>query len=97
MEKSVKAIRLDKLDNVVTVIQAVSPGTVVRWSDDPEDELTAQADIPRFHKMAIADIEQGAVIRKYGNTIGAATQPIVKGTHVHTHNCAGTAVEELMS
>ena len=29
---------------------------------------------------------QGEAVRRYGQVIGQATQPIAAGTHVHTHN-----------
>lgn len=97
MEKHVQGIRLNDADNVVTVLQAAEPGTVVFWDEDQAERVTAGDPIPRFHKIAIEDIDKGGVIRKYGSLIGVATAPIRRGEHVHTHNCAGTAVEVLIS
>ena len=31
---------------------------------------------------------QGEVVRRYGEAIGRASQPIAPGQHVHTHNLA---------
>jgi altronate dehydratase len=42
--------------------------------------------IPMGHKMALHAIASGAPIRKYGQTIGAATVDIAAGAHVHVHN-----------
>lgn len=39
------------------------------------------------HKVALTDIAAGDAVVKYGVVIGHATQPIVKGEHVHVHNC----------
>ena len=38
------------------------------------------------HKYALTDIKKGENIIKYGNPIGHATEDILKGAHVHTHN-----------
>ncbi|MGM9682941.1 MAG: UxaA family hydrolase [Eubacteriales bacterium] len=38
------------------------------------------------HKYALCDIEKGENVIKYGFPIGVATQKIVKGELVHTHN-----------
>jgi len=38
------------------------------------------------HEFALHDIAKGAVVRKYGEAIGHATQDIRAGEHVHTHN-----------
>jgi galactarate dehydratase len=38
--------------------------------------------IPQGHKVALADIEEGEVIRRYGEVIGRAAAPIAKGSWV---------------
>ena len=38
------------------------------------------------HKYALCDIKKGENIIKYGNPIGHATEDILAGAHVHTHN-----------
>ncbi len=48
--------------------------------------VTARADIPRGHKIAVRDIAAGAPVRKYGQPIGSATSAIAAGDHVHAHN-----------
>ena len=42
--------------------------------------------IPAGHKAAVRDHAVGEAVRRYGQVIGMATQPIAAGTHVHTHN-----------
>ncbi|GAB6099534.1 altronate dehydratase family protein [Halanaerocella petrolearia] len=49
-------------------------------------EFKAQDDIPVGHKIALADIKQGAEIIRYGSPIGIATEDIEQGDWVHTHN-----------
>lgn len=72
-------IRLDELDNVVTLTRPVEAGEQV-------DGITTQQMIPRGHKLATARIASGDVIRKYAQVIGYASQDIEPGDHVHTHN-----------
>ncbi len=40
------------------------------------------------HKIALAEIADGAAVRKYGQIIGFANGPIAAGRQVHTHNLA---------
>ena len=54
--------------------------------DDVGVVLEEGGPVPRGHKVALNDIAEGAPVRKYGQVIGAATAPIAKGDHVHTHN-----------
>ncbi|MCY3878717.1 MAG: altronate dehydratase family protein [Rhodobacteraceae bacterium] len=68
-------LRLDPSDNVVTALRSLQPG-----------QHGARERIPRGHKMAVAAIEKGAVIRKYAQLIGFARERIASGEHVHTHN-----------
>lgn len=44
--------------------------------------------IARGHKLANRAIAAGENIRRYGQIIGAATQDIAVGAHVHVHNIA---------
>ena len=48
--------------------------------------LTCRRDIPAGHKVARRDLAAGQAVRKYGQIIGAATQAVAAGTHVHSHN-----------
>ncbi len=57
-------------------------------------EFTLADDIPAGHKFAIAPIAPGAVVRRYGYSIGRATQPILPGQWVHTHNLSADRPDE---
>ena len=46
-------------------------------------------DTPFAHKVALVDVAPGEHIIKYGEIIGAATQPIKAGQWVHVHNIEG--------
>ena len=47
-----------------------------------------QVNLENGQKYAIAPIQKGENVIKYGNPIGHATQDIAPGEHVHTHNLA---------
>lgn len=77
-------IHLDPKDNVAAIVEAMSRGTVVRLPDG--QSITALDDIPRSHKIALADIPAGGMVYRYGEEIGYATKDIRRGEWVHTHN-----------
>ncbi len=53
---------------------------------DGPTSLTAVQDIPYSHKVALAPIEAGEEIIKYGEPIGRASRDIRAGEWVHAHN-----------
>ena len=80
-------IRLDPADNVVTSTRTLEAGTAV-------EDLVTTAIIPRNHKLASREIKAGEAVRKYAQVIGYATELIVAGGHVHTHNVEFRNTEE---
>lgn len=76
------AIILNPVDNVATALRMIPKDSVVNIN------LTVKLiqDIHFGHKFAIADIEKGCKVYKYGTPIGVATMNIKKGEHVHSHN-----------
>jgi (2R)-sulfolactate sulfo-lyase subunit alpha len=80
----------DRRDNVgVVVVEGVSAGTellCVVTEDNSEFRLTAKADIPIGHKVALRDLREGDTAIKYGVDIGRMVGPAAKGGHVHVHN-----------
>jgi (2R)-sulfolactate sulfo-lyase subunit alpha len=77
-------------DNVgVVVVEGLTAGTemlCVVTHDDSDFRLTAKADIPIGHKVALKDLKAGDTIIKYGEDIGRMVGDAGKGGHVHTHN-----------
>jgi altronate hydrolase len=59
---------------------------VLNEADDVAVVVGAHGTIPAGHKVARRTLEVGAAVRKYGQIIGFASQPIFEGAHVHTHN-----------
>ena len=81
----------DKADNVgVVVVENLAAGTdmlVVCTEDNSDFRLTAKADIPIGHKVALKDLTEGDTVIKYGEDIGKMVGPAETGGHVHIHNC----------
>jgi altronate hydrolase len=74
-------IRLNPLDNVVIARQALPEGLNLE-----AEAITVRQLIPSGHKVATQRVEQGQPLRRYGQIIGFASQPIETGDHVHVHN-----------
>lgn len=77
-------------DNVgVVVVEGLTAGTdmlCVVTHDNSDFRLTANADIPIGHKVALKDLAEGDTVIKYGEDIGKMIGSAGKGDHVHTHN-----------
>jgi altronate hydrolase len=76
-------IRIHPDDNVVIARRQLVGGTVVE-----SEGITIAGLVPPGHKIATQAIGPGEPVRRYGQIIGSATQPITPGQHVHTHNLA---------
>lgn len=74
-------IRLNPDDDVVVALGQLLPGTRV-----DSEGLTVASMVPPGHKVATRAIAAGSAVRRYGQVIGFATQPIAQGQHVHVHN-----------
>ncbi|MNO29052.1 D-galactarate dehydratase [compost metagenome] len=74
-------IRLNPLDNVLIARQALPEGLRLE-----AEAVTVRQPIPSGHKVATERVEQGQPLRRYGQIIGFASQPIDAGEHVHVHN-----------
>ena len=72
------------------VVEGLTAGTdmlCVVTADNSDFTLTANADIPIGHKVALRDLSTGDTVMKYGEDIGKMVGGANKGDHVHTHNC----------
>ena len=77
-------IRLHPSDNVAIALADLGPGTRL---DGPDGlDVTLAGPVKRGHKVALAPIVAGALVLRYGQVIGAATEAIAAGAHVHSHN-----------
>ncbi len=89
MNRTINAILISPADDVVTIIDDIAPGGVAKFmKGDALAEITVTDNVPKYQKVAIQNISNGSVVRKYGEVIGVATQDIARGSHVHMHNIA---------
>ena len=76
-------LRLDARDNIAVAIADLRAGDT---ATSPGLTVAVRDDVPAGHKVALTPIGRGADVIRYGEVIGAATQEIVPGEHVHVHN-----------
>ncbi len=81
----INCIRINKNDNVVTVIMDVNAGEELVGKDVPAGIRTLSG-LQMGHKAALKEIPPCWEIIKYGEVIGHAIQNIKPGEHVHVHN-----------
>ncbi len=84
-----KMLLLHPNDTVATAMERIEENDMVCVFDMAGtiyQQLIALGKIEEGHKIALQDIEQGQLVRKYGFVIGRASQGIRKGQRVHTHN-----------
>ena len=87
--KEMFALQVNARDNVAVVLSgdvAAGDSVTVRDHQGGTRELRALNGIPYGHKIALAAMEAGDRIVKYGEVIGAASGKIAPGEHVHVHN-----------
>jgi altronate dehydratase small subunit len=78
---------VDPTDNVATAIREVEAGeTAVVAVGDEERRIDVTENIRFGHKLAVRDLSKGSTVRKYGTSIGNASEDIAAGEWVHTHN-----------
>ncbi|MCH4170413.1 MAG: altronate dehydratase family protein [Lactobacillus sp.] len=77
-------IILNPKDSVGVALQDLPEGTKIQLADGTF--LGLRQPVKRGHKFALRDIAADEDVIKYGYPIGHATEEIVKGAWVHTHN-----------
>jgi altronate hydrolase len=83
---SPRTLRLNAADNLIVAIDTIEPGRAAH-------NVAAAVRIPRGHKMATTKIAKGGPVVKFGQIIGFASDDILPGAHIHTHNCAFAAFD----
>jgi hypothetical protein len=76
-------IVLSPNDNVAVAVRDIPPGAEVAANGAT---IVAAESVPLGHKIALARIEPGQKILKFGVPVGSATTLIEPGRHVHMHN-----------
>ena len=78
-----KLVQITAKDMVAVALCPLKAGEAVDYG---AGVIAPLEDIPMGHKVALRDIAAGEPVIKYGFPIGAATEAIPAGGHVHTHN-----------
>lgn len=82
-----EALLIHEKDTVATALRDLSKGERIEVTGFGKIfELEVQTPIPIFHKLALVEIPEGALVYKYGEVIGKATVRIFPGEYVHIHN-----------
>jgi altronate hydrolase len=77
-------VRLHADDNIAVASRHIPLGTSFQF--DGTGEMFSREAIDMGHKISLRAIESGQPIKKFGQTIGYASQPIPQGSWVHVHN-----------
>ena len=81
------AIVLNERDQLATALRALREGENIKIrSGEKILNLIMEENIRICHKFATAHISKGEEIRKCGENIGAASENIEAGHHIHIHN-----------
>ena len=72
-------IHIHPNDNVAVALHPIAAGTEFMG-------ITAKADIPQGHKMALKPLAENDQVMKYGFSIGHTIAAVEPGEWVHTHN-----------
>jgi len=78
------AIQLHPTDDVAIARQTLMPRLALDTGN--QNVINVRQLVQPGHKVALKTLKAGDPVRRYGQIIGFATQPIEAGDHVHTHN-----------
>ena len=73
-------IKLNEKDNIGIAPMEIPENTKINF------DIVTKNQIPFGHKISLQDIKKGSFIYKYGQIIGTASNDILCGQHVHSHN-----------
>jgi altronate hydrolase len=82
------AIHLHYEDDVAIAKTHLQAGTqlILQSGSNGQRNVQLRRLIPNGHKIALRNIVAGEPVRRYGQVIGFATQPVAAGEQVHSHN-----------
>ena len=80
-------VHASEKDNLVTCVRELKAGEHVLVDGR---EIEVKEDIPKFHKLAVAEIRRGEAVYKYGEVMGVASRDIHVGEWAHIHNIDST-------
>lgn len=83
MDRHPLFLRLHVDDNVAVALKNIPSGTIIRLEDGTRFECQ---EIPAGHKFSLENLCPNHKVIKFGLVIGATTQAVARGEHVHLHN-----------
>ena len=89
------AVLLHPLDDVAIARVPLNRGVVLRLPGEQGELVEVKQRILSGHKVALRDRAIGQPVLRYEAIIGYATQPIQAGMHVHSHNLAVGALNQV--
>lgn len=85
----IKAKLFDPEDTVAVVLSSATPKMPIEIvQGETMVTMTAEQEIPIYHKVAVQPMRKGASVLRSGIVIGVARQEIAVGDWVHVHNVA---------
>jgi altronate dehydratase small subunit len=81
-----RAFQVHASDNVATLIDDARPGEPIDVLGPADARVASLDTIAIGHKVAVADIDAGSAVTKFGVPIGQASATIRRGAWVHLHN-----------
>ncbi|MFV1967141.1 MAG: UxaA family hydrolase, partial [Pirellulaceae bacterium] len=78
-------VHLHPIDNICVAARSLAAGAEIECNGLT---ISLSNAIPQGHKVAVSAIARDEPVRKYGQTIGFATESIRSGDWVHSHNLA---------
>jgi galactarate dehydratase len=76
-----RIVKVHADDNVAIVANSDGLPAGTRF----DDGLTLREHVPQGHKVALEDVAEGGVVRRYGEAIGYADRPLPRGSLVDEH------------
>ena len=73
-----RAIKINKKDNVAVVIKEAKKGDVLEGMD-----ITLRSDVPQGHKVALTALKKGDAVVRYGVVLGYLTEDVEKGDWIN--------------
>lgn len=79
------SILLHENDGAAVALRDIRMGETI-LIEELSKSIKATEDITKGHKFAVKEIAQGDNVLKFGYSIGIATEHIMEGSWIHTHN-----------
>ena len=73
-----RAIKINKKDNVAVVIKEAKKGEELEGMD-----ITLRSDVPQGHKVALSPLKKGDAVIRYGVVLGYLTEDVEKGDWIN--------------